>query len=254
MTAGALPQVRAELLLPHEIDAALARRSVVYVPLGSLEYHGEHLPIGLDGLTVHGICVRAAARSGGIVLPPLYCAVGGEHTRYPWTIMADSDVPLRDLLRQTLARLEAFGVRTAVLFTGHFADEQIAVIEDLAGSSNARTSAMRVLPLAVNRSGAAVPPDHAGRFEASLLAALHPDRVDLDRLGSFDEAARRDLEHGGGYGQRHDPDHPLYGVFGPDPRPFDATTAAELLEHLVAWTVGCVEVDDGQARGRPSAR
>jgi len=241
MTAETLSHVRAELLLPHEIDAALSRRSVVYAPLGSLEYHSHHVPIGLDGLTAHGICVRAAARAGGIVLPTMYSAVGGEHTRYPWTIMADNDAPLRDLLRQTLARLDAFGVRTAVLFTGHFADEQVALIDDLAHNWNAGRSGLRAIALAVNQSDAPIPPDHAGRFETSLLAALHPDRVHLDRLGSLMEAARRDHQHDGGYAQRHDPSHPLHGVFGPDPRPLDTTVAADLLEHLVAWTVEQVE-------------
>ena len=82
MTAD-LQHVQAEFLLPHEVDAALAARSVVYLPLGSVEFHSAHLPIGLDGLNAHGVCLRAAARSGGIVLPTLYYGVGGGHTAYP---------------------------------------------------------------------------------------------------------------------------------------------------------------------------
>jgi hypothetical protein len=42
--AGGTRPVEAEFLLPHEIDAALARRSVAYLPLGSIEYHSHHLP------------------------------------------------------------------------------------------------------------------------------------------------------------------------------------------------------------------
>ncbi len=52
--------VQVELLLPHEISEALAARSVVYLPLGSIEYHSHHLPVGLDGLNAHGVCTRAA--------------------------------------------------------------------------------------------------------------------------------------------------------------------------------------------------
>ena len=60
-----LRSVQAELLLPHEIASALAARSVVYLPLGSVEFHSAHLPIGLDGLNAHGVCTRAAISTAG---------------------------------------------------------------------------------------------------------------------------------------------------------------------------------------------
>ncbi|MEZ5450016.1 MAG: hypothetical protein R3E89_13950 [Thiolinea sp.] len=50
-------QVRIELKRPGEIRAALAACPVVYMPLGTYEYHQEHLLIGLDALTAQGICL-----------------------------------------------------------------------------------------------------------------------------------------------------------------------------------------------------
>jgi creatinine amidohydrolase len=41
-------RVQCELLLPSELREALAKRPVGYVPLGAVEWHCEHLPIGLD--------------------------------------------------------------------------------------------------------------------------------------------------------------------------------------------------------------
>jgi len=231
-----LQSVQAELLLPHEVDAALADRSVVYLPLGTIEFHSAHLPIGTDGLTAHGICLLAAARSGGIVLPPLYYGVGGGHGDYPWTIMATSAAPLQDLLRQSLRRLGDFGVRHAVLFSGHFADEQLELIDDLAERWNAAAQAPHVLSLSVNRAEAQLAPDHAGVFETSLVSAIHPGLVQLERLPS---AAQAPADDPGGdvFGtHRHDPGHPLYGVFGPDPRGFDPAHVDELLEDVVGWT------------------
>ena len=87
--------VRAELLAPHEIDSRLAERSLVYVPVGSLEYHQEHLPIGLDALNAHGVCLAAAEAHGGVVLPPLFYGTGGGHMGYPWTIMAEDATAIR---------------------------------------------------------------------------------------------------------------------------------------------------------------
>jgi creatinine amidohydrolase len=238
-----LHTVQAELLLPHEINAALAARSVVYLPLGSIEFHSAHLPIGLDGLNAHGVCTRAAAAGGGIVLPTLYYGTGGGHTTYPWTILAPAET-IADLLRQSLQRLADFGVRVAVLFTGHFADEQLALIDKVADDWNGRTSSLRVLALSVNRSDASVPPDHAGIFETSLLSALWPDRVQIDRLPALSDAPANDPDGDVMGRHRHDPTHPLHGVFGPDPRSFDPAAAPALLDELVTWTVGQVNLAD----------
>jgi creatinine amidohydrolase len=236
-----LHTVQAELLLPHEIAAALAARSVVYLPLGSIEFHSAHLPIGLDGLSAHGVCARAARAGGGIVLPTLYYGTGGGHTAYPWTIMASAGT-IADLIRQSLQRLSDFGVRLVVLFTGHFADEQLAMIDTIANDWNGGAMSLRVLPLSVNRSDASVPPDHAGAFETSLLSAMWPDRVEIDRLPALADAPT--VDPGGDVmgAHRHDPAHPLHGVFGPDPRVFDPTAAPALLDEIVAWTVRQVEL------------
>jgi creatinine amidohydrolase len=232
-----LQRVQAELLLPDEIDAALAARSVVYLPLGSIEYHSHHLPIGLDGLNAHGVCTHAAVRSGGIVLPTLYYGVGGGHTTYPWTIMATSAEPLVSLLEQALRRLDAFGVRVAVLFTGHFAEEQLALIDEVAASWNVGSRALKVLALAVNRTNAPLAPDHAGVFETTLLSALRPDRVRLDRLPTLAEVPDPDPVGAIGYNQRHDPENVLWGVMGPDPRRFDPGDAPVLLDQVVSWVI-----------------
>ena len=64
--------VQYELLLPWQLRDIVAARPVAYVPLGTCEWHCEHLPVGLDALTAHGLCLRAAALDGGVVLPPLH--------------------------------------------------------------------------------------------------------------------------------------------------------------------------------------
>jgi creatinine amidohydrolase len=241
VTTGAA-RVQVELLLPHEIDAALDVRPVVYVPLGSIEYHSHHLPVGLDGLNAHGVCTHAARGSGGVVLPTLYVGVGGGHTDYPWTIMAASAAPLEELLEQSLRRLAEFGVRLAVLFTGHFADEQLALIDDVAARWNGEggnaddRGRMRVLPLSVSRSETRLVPDHAGVFETTLLSALWPDRVQLDQIPLGPALPSPEPTGATGWTHRHDPTHPLWGVMGPDPRGYRPEDAQALLDQVVGWT------------------
>ncbi|NQX13439.1 creatininase family protein [Microbacteriaceae bacterium VKM Ac-2855] len=225
--------MRVEYLAPAQLDAAIAAVPVAYLPLGSLEFHGPHLPIGLDTLNAHGVCVAAAEAYGGIVLPPVYQGLGGGHSDYPWTIMMADAGGIRSHLEQTFAKLEEFGVRLAVLFTGHFAEEQLAMIDEIAASWNTAQRRLAVLATGVDRSDASIRPDHAGVFESTLLAAFEPRLVHLDLLpdaGGFPDPGGDPMG-----AQRHDPAHPLWGVFGPDPRGADLSRAGELRDALVAW-------------------
>jgi creatinine amidohydrolase len=242
-------RVQIELLRPDEIETALRGNSTVYLPLGSIEWHSAHLPVGLDGLTAHGVCVRAAAASGGLVYPALYFGTGGGHGNYPWTVMMPEADQIRSLLEHALARLADFGVRRAVLFSGHFADDQLQMIADLAAWWNATGGEMTVVARGVNMvEGVAIRPDHAGVFETTMLYALWPDRVDLSRLPPVDsgQLLTDDFDEA-----RHDPAHPLWGVFGPDPRRFDAQLAPALLGRAAEWLAeqAAQQVDRSNAPG-----
>jgi len=224
-----------ELLSPAQIEERLARASVAYLPLGSLEFHGPHLPVGLDALTAYGVCLAAAEASGGIVLPAWYPSVGGEHSRYPWTFMSDSPPTIGALLTERLARLDELGVRRAVILSGHFAEEQRALVEGVADDWNARATALRAVARTLGQAPEPpVAPDHAGRFESLLLYALHPDLVDVGTLPDPDAHPAPVGEDPFG-ADRHRADHPLHGIFGPDPRRLDTEAAAPLLDYLVGW-------------------
>jgi creatinine amidohydrolase len=226
--------LRLELLRPHEILASLSQRSLMYIPLGTIEWHGEHLPVGLDALTAHGVCLEAASRSGGLVYPPLFFGTGGGHGNYPWTVMMPAPDELEALLHHLLVRLESFGVARAVLFSGHFADEQIAMIDVIARNWNANQEReLQVVACSINQAEATpIKPDHAGVFETTMLSALWPDRVDISRLSGLPEVAlcTDDVAP-----ERNDPNHPLWGVFGPDPRSFDRGDGPALLSATAEW-------------------
>ena len=222
-----------ELLRPGQIAEAMATCPRIWLPLGTIEYHSLHLPVGLDGLQAHGLCLDAADLAGGLVYPPLWWGTGGGHGDYPWTVMMPEDLEIAAILRLTLTRLGRLGVRQVVLFTGHFADAQLAMIHAVAADWNAGGEAMKVLALGVNGNSAApLPPDHAGRFETTLLAAYHPERVGMSRLPPAKPQEAGEDPYGA---QRHDPAHSLHGIFGADPRDFAAGDAPVLRKAMAEW-------------------
>ncbi|WP_333815603.1 creatininase family protein [Tabrizicola sp.] len=214
-----------ERLRPHQITEALREASLIYLPLGTIEWHCHHLPVGLDALTAHGLCLQAAERTGGLVWPALYYGTGGDHGDFPWTVMMPDATEIEGLLTFTLRRLGDLGVKHAVLFSGHFAETQLEMIDRIAAQWNLRHDMPKVTALSVNQ--APVPglsPDHAGLFETTLLDGVAPGLSDIGRLSSDPDTMHR-----------FDPYSPLWGIVGADPRQTPPMAGAEICNRVAAW-------------------
>ena len=59
-------------LLPHQLEVAIDEGWPLLVPAGCVEYHGPHLPLGVDTLVVEELCRRTAARTKAVVAPPFW--------------------------------------------------------------------------------------------------------------------------------------------------------------------------------------
>jgi creatinine amidohydrolase len=199
-------EVRMERLRPAGVDAALARANVAWLPLGSLEFHAPHLPIGTDGFTAHGLLIRAAEQVGGIVLPWSYLTLGT--LRFPWSLRFERELVERGL-RDTLLQLADEGVRVLVVHTGHAPLDLIHLIKRVCGDVEAARPGVRAYGLCYLELNAAlrtglgtdwpVTVDHASTMETSWLMALEPGLVDLETLPAAPDAA-------------------ITAVYGPNPR------------------------------------
>ena len=66
---------------PDEILAAREVCGILWLPVGQLEWHGPHLPFGVDPLNAESTALACAREMGGLVLPTLFC--GTERERPP---------------------------------------------------------------------------------------------------------------------------------------------------------------------------
>ena len=65
-------EVRYHMLRPDQIVSRRKKCPIVYIPIGTLEWHGVHNAVGADTLQAEGIAIRCAEKGGGLVFPPLY--------------------------------------------------------------------------------------------------------------------------------------------------------------------------------------
>src|SRR3954447_6977500 len=64
--------MRYELMLPHQIRKAIAENWPVALPLGVLEYHGEHMAVGMDTLAVIKTLELYEREADIVILPAFY--------------------------------------------------------------------------------------------------------------------------------------------------------------------------------------
>lgn len=229
---------RFERMHPRELEEARDRCPAAFVPLGSLEFHGRHLPVGLDALKAHALCGRIVeALGGGVVLPPLFCGTGGGHLGFEWTIMHDEAV-VEAVLRRTLEKLADNGYRVAVVLTGHYPGEQTDLVARVGQAVMAACEGFTVFALPewqADPAGEAC--DHAAKWETSIMLALMPELVHMDRLerapdGTPLPESTYPGPAGGVCERREDP---LYGLAGLDPREHaSAEVGRDKVEVIVA--------------------
>ena len=60
------PCVQYERLRPAQIVERREACPVAYLPIGTIEWHGEHNPVGLDTLKMHALLAECAGEIGGL--------------------------------------------------------------------------------------------------------------------------------------------------------------------------------------------
>ena len=190
--------VQWERMLPQEFRAAVERLPVVFLPLGTVEWHGEHNALGLDALKAHALCVEAARQAGGgVVHPPVYGGMGG--LEKPATVVLEPELAwenylLRPWLEQLCYEFHRQGFRAILLLTGHYGHNQQIVVREIGARMTER---LQIPVLGTPEYWLAHDEgywgDHAGIGETSLLWHLHPDLVAMERIRSDPEYGRDDV-------------------------------------------------------------
>jgi creatinine amidohydrolase len=227
-------------LRPDQLAEIVQHTPVAYWPLGLLEHHGWHLPVGLDGLKAEGICVRLAERTGGVLLPTMWWGAGGGHGDFAWTHY-QSEGAAEEVLARTVEQLINFGFRVIVLLAGHYPWSAL-LDRRMPALQCKHPGVLLIWGTEMDIAGEIrLPGDHAAREETSYGLALFSQWVDLDALRS----GRDDAAWPGGKAPpvetRHpgvcfDPNDAHFAQMGEDARTASAqrgeAAIARLVKHL----------------------
>jgi creatinine amidohydrolase len=213
--------VQLQTMRPGQLEAALRRFPVVYVPFGLIEWHGRHLPLGNDALKAHAVLVKCAEEYGGVVYPPIY---------FPYATYARGEFQATDLahkvplLTELFVRLKKTGFRVIIGVSGHNIQEQIDMINSalepvVADGTVAGIGLWEVTLSECEESDT----DHAAKWETSNMMFFYPDCVDMSELGTGPLAP--DME-------------PPHGIGGLDPREHASAEVGRRNVELAAEAIG----------------
>jgi creatinine amidohydrolase len=228
-------EVRLERMRPEQILRAKARRAAIYLPFGSLEWHGYHNPVGLDAVKAHEQLVGLALRAGGIVYPAVFFGSGGGHLDWPSSFMVSAQ-PMIQVVTELLSAFERDGYQQALLLSGHYPNRPV-YLDRAVENYRSGGGTMRVLAIIENEVPE-VSGDHAALYETSSMLYLHPEMVAAERLAMPVEG-RPDGEVHNWMGPESAA-HPCYGLVGIDPRgradaDLGHDTSERLIDYLQNW-------------------
>jgi creatinine amidohydrolase len=197
-----MQEVLYERLTPSGFEDRLRKAPVAYLPLGTLEWHGLHLPLGSDFLQSQAFFIKLAQRVGGIVLPPLFLGpdkaeeiegfeyygmdIFGYSSSAPQQLKGSaywisSDL-FSELLEALLKQLRRAGFRI-VLAHGHGpSTEYVMENKERLGKKFDLTILTVLRDREEGGSDMGFQCDHAAMNETSIMMALHPGLVHMENL------------------------------------------------------------------------
>lgn len=187
------PVLKVHNYLPHmtrpEVEDFLTRSDMVIIPVGAMEQHGTHLPIGTDHLNGVERAKRLALRTDVLVVPILFPGQSPYHMGFAGTVTLPSTL-VQEVYVESVKSLIRHGFKRFLILNAHGGNRAITTF--IVDRINQETAGIAVdlgavvgpfmmpsTPVAAPEAPAVLD-RHGGTGETSNSLYLIPDLVDLD--------------------------------------------------------------------------
>lgn len=156
---------------------AIKKNQLAILPVGSLEQHGPHLPVSTDSIISEYLARQTASRLGAFLFPTINYGVSFEHA--PMFNISVTHSVLSALVCDVCSSIAANGMTKIVIINGHHGNMGALqyVAQDLQGRVPAGTCINTIHYWHLLKEGF----DHAGEVETSLILAIAPQLVRMDK-------------------------------------------------------------------------
>ncbi len=173
-----------ETMTMVEFEEGLKRTRTVFVPFGSVEEHGSHLPLSTDTIQAYEVGKKAASQIPLFVAPPVHYGSCRSTSCHPGTISITT-ATLKALMKDIVRSLYNQGMRNFVILTGHAGGAHRMALQDageelLPEIPEIKIAVVTEYELACKEGKGIIETEgdaHAGEIETSRIMHTHPHLV-----------------------------------------------------------------------------
>ncbi len=200
-TTQSLPFRYEELTAPDFVKAVQKSEGVCLLPIGILEKHGPHLPLGSDILGCRQVSSQAAEKEYCVVFPMYYFGQINEARHQPGTIAYSNEI-IWNLLQETCNELSRNGFKKIIIVNGHggnndflhyFCMSQLHSVKDysliLFQASEDSAMMKKIASMRYTTTGG-----HADEVETAMIMSIRPDLVKMNLATTQSGANQERLE------------------------------------------------------------
>ncbi len=198
-----LPFRYEELTAPDFVKAVEKSAKTCIIPIGVMEKHGPHLPMGTDLYMSREYALRAAEKEYTVVFPWYYFSQINEARHQPGTVAYSPEL-IWKVLQETLDELNRNGFEKIIIVNGHGGNNAFLEFFGMAQLSKPRNYSLywfrpksnpEVEKKAVDLTQQDLYDSHAGNSETSEMVAAHPDLTHIDRAGDQNGADQERMKN-----------------------------------------------------------
>ncbi|MCL2760722.1 MAG: creatininase family protein [Desulfuromonadales bacterium] len=173
-----------EELSMKEFEERLKRTQTLFIPFGSVEEHGSHLPLSTDTIQAYEVGKKVAERIPIFVAPPVHYGSCRSTSCHPGTISI-STATLKSLLKDIIRSSNRIGLKNFLVLTGHAGGSHRMALQDAGEELLLELEGIKIavvteyeLAKEEGRNIVETPNDsHAGEIETSRILHTHPHLV-----------------------------------------------------------------------------
>jgi len=163
-----------------DFEQKIKKNKTVIIPVGSLEAHGPHLPLGTDTIEVYEIAKKAAKSVAVFIAPPLWYGVCRSTSKHPGTVGITPET-LRRCIKDVVKSLYANRLRNFIIISGHASSLHLSALQEAGEAlleempSDVKIAVVSAYAMAQEAAiGICTTEDdsHAGEIETSLMLHL----------------------------------------------------------------------------------
>jgi creatinine amidohydrolase len=180
------PSLALDELTWIDVAAHLARDPRLIIPVGALEQHGPHLPLGTNVLICRSVALELSQRFDVLRAPTMYYGVNVRTDRGYAGTATLSHKTLHRVLNELLAAWESHGIREFILMTAHRHDPHLDALATLV-THVARVRVVSIWDVDIADLLERQPgPLHGCEAETSAMLHLYPEMVRFERARDFE--------------------------------------------------------------------